>query len=130
MDSDTNSSFINGVIAGAGVMLAVLSLAFVRMMTPLEGISGFTTTEVRVAMILGALVFVVSVVYEFYSRKKTKKDLDYKIDDKEPSEKIRHMIQEEVVKTLETSTAQKSNRKKETKENEQKKEDKSATIDE
>ena len=123
MDSDNNASFINGIIVGAGAMLAVLAYAFVRMIAPLEGTAGFSATDVRVAVVLGAIVFAVAVVYEFYGRKKTKKDLDKKTDDEEPSEKIKHMIQEEVVKTLETSTAQKSDREKETKENEQKKED-------
>jgi len=74
MDSDSLSSFVNGFIAGAGAVLALMSAAFVQMTAPLEGVMGFTTTEMRVAVLLGAIVCAVAVGYEFYSKKKTKEN--------------------------------------------------------
>ena len=69
---DTMSSFINGVLAGAGAVLAIMSVAFVRMTAPLEGVMGFTTTEIRVAILLGGIVCAVAVGYEFYSKREEK----------------------------------------------------------
>ena len=66
------SSFINGIIAGAGAVLAIMSAAFVQMVSPLEGVAGFSSTEIRVAILLGGIVFAVAVGYEFYSKKETK----------------------------------------------------------
>ena len=71
--SDSMSSFVNGLLAGAGAVLAIMSAVFVRMTAPLEGTMGFTTTEIRVAILLGGIVFAVAVGYEFY-RKKQEKD--------------------------------------------------------
>ena len=63
------SSFVNGIIAGAGAVLVIMSVAFLQMTSPLEGVMGFTTTEIRVAILLGAIVCAVAVGYEFYSKK-------------------------------------------------------------
>ena len=70
---DSMSSFVNGILAGAGAVLAIMSVAFVRMTAPLEGVMGFTTTEIRVAILLGGIVCAVAIGYEFY-RKKQEKD--------------------------------------------------------
>lgn len=71
--SDSLLSFVNGVIAGAGAVLAIMSVAFMEVLTPLEGVAGFTTTEIRVAVLLGALVCAVAIGYEFYRKKEIKK---------------------------------------------------------
>ena len=65
----SKSSFINGAIAGAGITLSVMSIAFLQMTGPLEGKMGFTTTEIRVAIFLGFIVFTISLLYEIYRKK-------------------------------------------------------------
>ena len=70
--SDSLLSFINGIIAGAGAVLALMSAAFLQFVAPLENIQGVTTTEIRVAIFLGGIVCVVAVGYEFYRKKETK----------------------------------------------------------
>lgn len=69
MQDSSKLSFINGVIAGAGVSLAIMSIAFLRMTEPLEGKMGFTTIEIRIAIFLGFIVFTVSLLYEIYRKK-------------------------------------------------------------
>ena len=73
MSSNSLSSFVNGIIAGSGGVLAIMSVAFLQMTAPLEGVMGFTTTEIRVAILLGSIVCAAAIGYEFYSRKETKK---------------------------------------------------------
>lgn len=66
---ETKISFLNGVIAGAGIALAVMSIAFLQIISPLEGKIGVTTTEIRIAIFLGFVVFTVSLLYEIYRKK-------------------------------------------------------------
>ena len=73
MHSNSLSSFVNGLIAGSGAVLAIMSVAFLQMLSPLEGAMGITTTETRVGILLGGLVCAAAIGYEFYSRKETKK---------------------------------------------------------
>jgi len=73
MSSNSFSSFVNGIIAGSGAVLAIMSVAFLQMLSPLEGTMGITTTEIRVGILLGGLVCAAAIGYEFYSRKETKK---------------------------------------------------------
>lgn len=73
MTSNSLSSFVNGIIAGAGAVLAIMSVAFLQMTAPLEGVMGFTTIEIRVAILLGGIVCAAAIGYEFYNRKETKK---------------------------------------------------------
>ena len=68
MGSESKSSFINGMIASAGLTLSIMSIAFLQMMGHLEGKIGFTTTEIRVAIFLGFLVFIISLLYERYRK--------------------------------------------------------------
>ena len=75
MNSDKIASFVNGIIAGAGAVLAFMSYGFLQYVSPLENIQGVTTTELRVAILLGGLVCAIAVGYEFYSKKdKPKKE--------------------------------------------------------
>lgn len=69
MLSKSKSSFINGIIAGAGITLSIMSIAFLHAIGPLEGKMGVSTTEIRVAVFLGFIVFVVAVLYEIYRKK-------------------------------------------------------------
>ena len=73
MSSNSLSSFVNGAIAGSGAVLAIMSVAFLQMLSPLEGTMGFTTTEIRVGILLGGIVCAAAIGYEFYNRKETKK---------------------------------------------------------
>ena len=70
MSSDSNLSFINGLIAGGGVVLAMMSYGFLLFFGGLENVQGVSTTELRVAILLGGIVAVVSIGYEFYTKKK------------------------------------------------------------
>ncbi len=70
--SDSMSSFVNGLLAGAGAVLALMSVAFLQFVSPLENIQGVTTTEIRVAIFLGGIVCAVAIGYEFYSKKETR----------------------------------------------------------
>jgi len=72
MASNSMSSFVNGIIAGAGAALAIMSVGFLQMTGPLEGVMGFVTTEIRVAILLGGIVCAAAVGYEFYSKKQKK----------------------------------------------------------
>lgn len=79
MSSESKLSFVNGLIAGAGISLAIMSIAFLQMTGPLEGKMGFSTTEIRVAIFLGFVVFTVSLLYEIYRKKEDDKN---RIEDK------------------------------------------------
>jgi len=83
--SNSISSFVNGVIAGAGAVLAIMSSALLVLYAPLELSKALTTTELRVAIFLGAIVFAVAVAYEFYSKKSAKLPQDKVPEDKESS---------------------------------------------
>jgi len=74
MSSESNLSFINGLIAGAGVVLALMSYGFLQFVGALENIQGVTTTELRVAIMLGGIVSAVAIGYEFYNKKKPVKE--------------------------------------------------------
>ena len=69
MDSESKPSFLHGLIAGAGITLSIMSIAFLQMTGPLEGKMGFSTTEIRVAIFLGFIVFTVTILYEIYRKK-------------------------------------------------------------
>lgn len=71
---ESKSSFINGLIAGAGIVLSIMSIAFLKMTGPLEGKMGFSTTEIRVAIFLGFVVFTVTTLYEIYRKKNNHKN--------------------------------------------------------
>ena len=73
MSSDKIASFVNGLIAGAGAVLAIMSYGFLQFVGPLENIRGVTTTELRIAILLGGIVCAVAVGYEFYQKKETSK---------------------------------------------------------
>ena len=73
MNSDKIASFVNGLIAGAGAVLAMMSYGFLQFVGPLENIRGVTTTELRIAILLGGIVCAVAVGYEFYQKKETSK---------------------------------------------------------
>ena len=73
MNSYSVSSFVNGVIAGAGAVLAIMSAALLKLYEPLELAKSLTTTEIRVAIFLGAIVFVIAIAYEVYLNNITKK---------------------------------------------------------
>ena len=65
----SKSSFINGVIAGTGITLTIMAMRFLQITEPLEGKSGVTTTEIRIAIFLGFIVFTISLLYEIYRKK-------------------------------------------------------------
>ena len=81
------SSFVNGGIAGAGAVLAIMSSALLVLYAPLEVSKALTTTELRVAIFLGAIVFAVAIAYEFYKNKPAKLSQDKVLEDKESSVK-------------------------------------------
>lgn len=68
MPSKSNSSFVNGLIAGAGAVLALMSVGFLQYVDPLENVQGVTTTELWIAIFLGGIVAAVAIGYEFYTK--------------------------------------------------------------
>ena len=76
----SNSSFVNGLIAGAGIALALMSVGFLYYIAPIENQQGVSSTEIRVAIMLGGIVAAVSIGYEYYLKKNnsksTKQDTD------------------------------------------------------
>lgn len=57
------------MVAGAGIVLSVMSIAFLRIVGPLEGKMGITTTEIRVAIFLGIVISTIAILYEIYRKK-------------------------------------------------------------
>jgi len=96
MNSDKIATFVNGIIAGAGAVLAFMSYGFLLYVSPLENIQGVTTTELRIAILLGGIVCAVAVGYEFYSKKdKPKKESKIeKIQYEDPTETREDKINE------------------------------------
>ena len=94
------SSFVNGLIAGAGAVLALMSVAYLRIVTPLEGVMGVSSTDIRVAIFLGGIVCAVAVAYEYYGKKQTKEQQEKKpmlsfVDvNKDPRHYIRRYLTE------------------------------------
>ncbi len=78
----SNSSFVNGLIAGAGIALALMSVGFLYYIAPIENVQGVSSTEIRVAIMLGGIVAAVSIGYEFYSRKEDKQTNEADTKDK------------------------------------------------
>lgn len=102
MESRSTPSFVNGVIAGAGAVLAIMSVAFLQMLSPLEGTMGYTTTEIRVAILLGGIVCAVAVGYEFYRKKEIKKQNNQ--DQKKEQETEKEKTQKTEIKEKEVTT--------------------------
>ena len=65
-------TFVNGIIAGAGAVVAVMAFVFMQLVGKYEGIMGISTGEMRAAVILGAIVSAAAVAYEFYRKKPVK----------------------------------------------------------
>jgi len=95
MSSDKIATFVNGIIAGAGAVLAFMSYGFLQFVGPLENIRGVTTTELRIAILLGGIVCAVAVGYEFYSKKdKPKKESKIQTQSEDPTETKEDKINE------------------------------------
>jgi len=62
-------TFVNGIIAGAGAVVAAMSFVFMQLVGKYEGIMGVSTGEMRAAVILGAVVSAAAIGYEFYRKK-------------------------------------------------------------
>ena len=82
----SNSSFVNGLIAGAGIALAIMSVGFLYFIAPIENQQGISSTEIRVAIMLGGIVAAVSIGYEYYTRKEEKKQTNESDDIKAESQ--------------------------------------------
>ena len=70
----SNSSFVNGIIVGAGIALVVMSIGFLQYIAPVENQNGVSSTEIRVAILLGGLVAAASIGYEYYTKKQESKN--------------------------------------------------------
>ena len=84
----SNSSFVNGIIVGAGIVLAFMSYVLLQYIAPVENQNGVSSTEIRVAILLGGLVAAASIGYEYYTRKqesKNEKPKDSEIQTKDDS---------------------------------------------
>ena len=83
-------SFLNGAIAGAGITLAIMSIVLLQMIIPLEGKMGIVTTEIRIAIFLGFVVFTVSLLYEIYRKKNGDEQNQTKDEFKQTSNQQKH----------------------------------------
>ncbi len=72
--SESYITFVNGIIAGAGAVVAVMSFFFMQLVSKYQGIMGVSTREMSVGIILGAIVCAAAVGYEFYRKKPVKKE--------------------------------------------------------
>ena len=73
MDSgESMVTFVNGIIAGAGAVVAVMAFVFIQLVAKYEGIMGVSTGEMRAAVILGGIVCAAAVGYEFYRKRSVK----------------------------------------------------------
>ncbi len=72
MVSDSVPSFVNGILAGAGALVAIMAFSFTQLVGKYEGVMGITTVEMRVAIILGGIVCATAVGYEFYRLRSVK----------------------------------------------------------
>ena len=88
MIREFNPSFVNGLIAGAGIVLSLMSFGFLQFVQPLEGIQNVTTTELRVAIVMGAIVFVVAVANQYYNKDDKKPKLSEQEKDSNFSEDV------------------------------------------
>jgi len=70
----SNSSFVNGLITGAGIILSIMSFGFLLFIAPVENQNGVSSTELRVAIFLGGLVAAASIGYEYYTKKQESKN--------------------------------------------------------
>ena len=78
----SNSSFVNGIIVGAGIVLAIMSYGFLLFIAPIENQEGVSSTEIRVAIMLGGLVAAASIGYEYYLNKNSSKSTKQEDTDK------------------------------------------------
>jgi len=81
----SNSSFVNGLVTGAGIVLVLMSVGFLQYIAPVENQQGVSSTEIRVAIMLGGIVAAVSIGYEYYTRKEEKKQISESDDIKTES---------------------------------------------
>lgn len=70
--SESIVTFVNGIIAGAGAVVAFMAFIFMQLVGKYEGVMGVSTSEMRAAVILGAVVCAAAVGYEFYRKKSVK----------------------------------------------------------
>ena len=80
---DSIASFVNGVLAGAGAVLALMSFGLLQLTKSIEGVMGFSNIEIRVGMLMGALVCAVAIGYEYYRKKDVKKQSQSQKDETE-----------------------------------------------
>jgi hypothetical protein len=73
-------TFVNGIIAGAGAMVAAMAFVFMQLVGKYEGQLGVSTGEMRAAIILGGIVCAAAVAYEFY-RNRTVKEPSQNLSD-------------------------------------------------
>jgi len=73
MSSDSKMSIINGIIACAGAVVAIMAYGMLISLGDVE-YHGVSTVELRVAILFGGIVFAVAIGYEFYNKKKAEKN--------------------------------------------------------
>ena len=73
MNKDRAATFVNGVIAGAGIILSFMGIVYLRSIGPLEGIMGLSTTETRIAIFIGIIVSAIAILCEVYKKKEKAK---------------------------------------------------------
>lgn len=69
MNSVDIVSFLNGLVCGGSISLFLISLFFLTIVKPIEGINGLTTTEIRFAILISGIAIVLTIAYEMHRKK-------------------------------------------------------------
>ena len=67
-------SFLNGLVCGGSILLLLISLFFLKIASPVDGIRGMTTTEIRFAIFVSSIAIAITMAYEIYRKKSDDKN--------------------------------------------------------
>jgi len=74
MNSTDTISFLNGLVCGGSISLLLISLFIIRITTPVEGIMGITTFEIRFAIFASITAIAITIAYEIYRKRRSDKN--------------------------------------------------------
>ena len=69
MNSIDTISFLNGLVCGGSISLLLISIFLIRITTPVDGIMGITTFEIRFAIFASITTIAITIAYEIYRKK-------------------------------------------------------------
>ena len=69
MNSSDTISFLNGLVCGGSISLLLIALFLIRITTPVDGIMGITTFEIRFSIFASITAIAITIAYEIYRKK-------------------------------------------------------------